>query len=140
LVAQARRGQGVKPLTMAEALAGVEHTQPTQLTARVIQYFNPKAERVIRLHKTDILTFHLDGSITIDTGGFDTPTTRQNINRFLEEKRLHVSAARSGSYARNVLTVNGHTRIPFRRNMRFFKDERGVQVWLRDGMVHPFKG
>jgi len=35
----------------------------------------------VRLHRTDIVTFEPDGSIVLDTGGFQTPTTRDRMNR-----------------------------------------------------------
>lgn len=37
----------------------------------------------IRLHKTRILTFHQDGSFTINSGGWRTVTTKQRINALL---------------------------------------------------------
>lgn len=37
----------------------------------------------IRLHATDILTFHEDGRINVSTGGWDTVTTRSRMNDYL---------------------------------------------------------
>ena len=37
----------------------------------------------IRLHRTTVVRHHEDGSITIQTGGWDTVTTRQRINQHL---------------------------------------------------------
>ena len=37
----------------------------------------------IRLHATDILTFHSDGQIEVSTGGWDTVTTRSRMNDYL---------------------------------------------------------
>jgi hypothetical protein len=37
----------------------------------------------VHLHSTDILIFHPNGDIWINTGGWDTPTTRDRINMFL---------------------------------------------------------
>lgn len=36
----------------------------------------------VRLHSTDVLTFHPDGSVTLNTGGYYTVTTKDRINRF----------------------------------------------------------
>ena len=36
----------------------------------------------VRLYATDIVTFHSDGRVTFDTGGYDTTTTRQRMNQF----------------------------------------------------------
>jgi len=37
----------------------------------------------VRLHATDILTFHSDGQIDLNTGGWDTVTTRSRMNDFI---------------------------------------------------------
>src|SRR5882762_2348120 len=37
----------------------------------------------IQLHATDILTFHSDGQIDLNTGGWDTVTTRSRMNDFI---------------------------------------------------------
>lgn len=37
----------------------------------------------IRFHRTDILVFHPDGTITVDTGGWHTATTKTRLNAFL---------------------------------------------------------
>jgi hypothetical protein len=37
----------------------------------------------VRLHATDIVTFHRDGSISLDTGGWLTVTTKDRMNRYL---------------------------------------------------------
>lgn len=36
----------------------------------------------IRYHSTDILTFHPDGRVVFNTGGWRTSTTKQRLNRF----------------------------------------------------------
>jgi len=36
----------------------------------------------VRLHDTDILTFHRDGRIVFDTGGWFTVTTKERMNRY----------------------------------------------------------
>ena len=41
---------------------------------------------VIRLYGTDILTYHPDDTITINTGGYRTVTTKARINAFLSPK------------------------------------------------------
>lgn len=37
----------------------------------------------IRLHATDIITFHSDNSFNLSSGGWYTPTTSSNINRYV---------------------------------------------------------
>jgi hypothetical protein len=37
----------------------------------------------VRLHDTDVVTFHADGTATLNTGGWFTMTTKERINRYL---------------------------------------------------------
>lgn len=48
-------------------------------------YLNPHEDGTIgvRLHKTDVIVFHPDGSITLDSGGWRTVTTKDRMTRFL---------------------------------------------------------
>lgn len=48
-----------------------------------LDYTSPLGTRKIRLHDTDIMTFHPDGTIQLHTGGFNTHTTRNRMNEFL---------------------------------------------------------
>ncbi len=38
----------------------------------------------VRLHQTNIVTFHPDGTTTLTSGGWKTPTTKDRINRFVD--------------------------------------------------------
>lgn len=38
---------------------------------------------IVRLHHTDILTVHPDDSFTLNTGGWETTTTKQRLNALL---------------------------------------------------------
>jgi len=65
-----------------------------------IEHRNAAGARVIRLHNTDILTFPPRGGFAINTGGFNTRTTRDRLNAFLpagyrvhtEKGILHLSS------------------------------------------------
>lgn len=41
------------------------------------------ADLAIRLHQTDVVTFHVNGTITLDTGGWHTVTTKDRMNTYL---------------------------------------------------------
>jgi hypothetical protein len=43
----------------------------------------------VRLHQTDIVTFWPDGSIVLNSGGWETNTTKSRINDFLDRPRLY---------------------------------------------------
>lgn len=49
----------------------VKYPVATKVTADYVQY-----------HNTKVLTFHLDGSISVQTGGWYTQTTAHRINQF----------------------------------------------------------
>lgn len=42
----------------------------------------PNGDIAIRLHATDVVTYSPDGSITLNTGGWFTVTTKERMNRF----------------------------------------------------------
>lgn len=41
------------------------------------------------LHNTPIITWHLDGTITLNDGGWNSPTTYRRMNEFLSSK-IHI--------------------------------------------------
>lgn len=45
----------------------------------------------IRLHNTNIVTFHMDGSIVLFSGGYRTATTKERMNTALAANRIHIS-------------------------------------------------
>ena len=47
----------------------------------------------LHLHSTDVVTFHLDGAIVLDSGGWRTPTTKDRINGALggDKRRFSLS-------------------------------------------------
>ena len=58
-------------------------TKPKILENNTIEYFRSNGERVIRLYRTDIVTFSPDGhSVTLDSGGYRTATTKDRMNRY----------------------------------------------------------
>lgn len=76
------------PKTKSDMLArlkreGVEPVKSRMAGKNTLDYETTDGARVIRLHETDILTFHPNGGITINTGGFNTVTTRARVNEFL---------------------------------------------------------
>lgn len=59
----------------------------------------------VRLHATDVITFHPDNSITLNTGGWNTITTRQRINSY----QPHSVWSKRGDL---FIGVRGKTREP----------------------------
>lgn len=54
----------------------------------------------VQLHATDVVTFFLDGRIEVNTGGWDTVTTRDRINCYLD-KPWHVYGERCATILSN---------------------------------------
>jgi hypothetical protein len=43
----------------------------------------------VRLHNTDVVTYHKDGTITLNSGGWRTSTTKNRINSYIPGRGLH---------------------------------------------------
>lgn len=69
------------------------------------------------LHDTDILTIHRDGDVIVDTGGFNTVTTRARLNKFGRQYGVRVRTLKG------VLHVNG---VPCHRKAWVHPDGRTV--------------
>jgi hypothetical protein len=54
----------------------------------------------VQLHSTDVITFYEDGRIEVNTGGWDTVTTRDRINSYLD-KPWHVYGERGATILSN---------------------------------------
>lgn len=52
----------------------------------------------VRLHATDVVTFHDDGRLTLWTGGWNTVTTRDRMNRALHFSAWYVGTERGTLY------------------------------------------
>jgi len=67
--------------TKKEIMENVKDAVDSKLIANnTIEYHKDNGTRVIRLHLTDIITFHPDGSVTLNSGGYKTATTKSRIN------------------------------------------------------------
>jgi hypothetical protein len=82
----------------------------------------------VRLHNTDVVTIHPDGTYTLRTGGWETVTTKDRINRF-SPARVYSERGTWGVYSRG----NGY----------YIRDgERLVGMW-EDGATwvveHPIR-
>lgn len=42
----------------------------------------PDGSIAVRLHSTDVVTYHQDGQIVLDSGGWQTVTTKDRINKY----------------------------------------------------------
>jgi hypothetical protein len=75
-------------MSKATIMAGIDSDSSRVIANNTVEYTVGKA-RTIRLHSTDVITFDALGGVTLDTGGWLTPTTKDRINQFQTAARLH---------------------------------------------------
>lgn len=69
--------------TKAQILASVGNVAASKIVARnTVRYTTTDGETRVRLHSTDVVTTHKNGTVTLNNGGWNTVTTRDRINRF----------------------------------------------------------
>ena len=68
--------------TKKEIMEGVESVKSRIIDHNTVEYYKEDGTKVIRLHLTDIITYNTDGSVTLNTGGWKTVTTKDRINKF----------------------------------------------------------
>ena len=71
--------------TKREIMAGVECVSSKIIDHNTVEYMRINGERVIRLHLTDIITFKSNGDIVLDSGGWQTVTAKERMNKFLPD-------------------------------------------------------
>lgn len=74
--------------TKSSILAGIDSDSSRIVANNTVEYTIGKM-RAIRLHATDVVTFDAAGGVTLDTGGWLTPTTIDRINQFQTAAQLH---------------------------------------------------
>ena len=70
--------------TKKDILSSVEKefTQTKIVGNNTIKIVYSDGTEAVRLHDTDIITYHPNGDIVLDSGGWRTATTKERINRF----------------------------------------------------------
>lgn len=68
--------------TKAEIMEGIDCDKSKLIANNTVEYWQGE-KRVIRLHLTDIITFHPNKDITLNSGGWQTVTTKARMNEFL---------------------------------------------------------
>lgn len=99
-----------------------EHTGARVIANNTVQYTNSKGEIVIRLHNTDIITYKKNGSVVLNTDGWQTPTTKERLNRYMSERHIRIEQKN------HKWTVNG---VPFVDGIEIRKDGTIPQKWAK---------
>ena len=68
--------------TKSEIMDGVESIKSRLIDNNMVEYIRADGSKVIRLHLTDIITFNPDGSCTLNSGGWQTVTTKDRMNKY----------------------------------------------------------
>ncbi len=82
----------------------------------------PDGRKAYRLHDTDIVTYMPNGDIKLDTGGWDTMTTRKRMNGYLP---AHLG----------IIRKKGTTYVVDQTGCESYWDKKASWLPLCDGMV-----
>ncbi|MEE8551545.1 MAG: hypothetical protein V3T08_09870 [Gemmatimonadota bacterium] len=113
------------PRSMGDAHALLTTRGGRKLPERSIGYATrvqrePCGSFAVVHHSTAICRLHLDGSITVDTGGWHSQTTKQRVNRVLDGSPWSIGSDRGTLYW-------------WRGSERFCEFEDGDRVFLEPG-------
>lgn len=89
----------------------------------------PEGDIAVRLHATDVVTFHPDGTATLNSGGWLTVTTKERINRYLPG-----GIVLSSIKGRWYLVYSGHGEYDAEGNWTYVPSERRA-VPYSDGVT-----
>ena len=80
----------------------------------------------VRLHNTDVVTFHKGGDITLNTDGWQTVTTKSRINNYLPEG--YYLQQRKGEW---ILRYPCGKVIPYSDGMRITESHTVLQMEVK---------
>lgn len=90
--------------TVAQIMEGVKGaTEVKKVANNTVRYRNSVGNIVIRLHNTDIITYHPAGNISLNSGGWRTPTTKSRMN-----DALHALKMRGITQSAGVWYIGGY--------------------------------
>ena len=72
----------------AEIMEGVECKESKIIDSNTVKYVRPDGVTVIRLHRTDILTFPKRGGVIFNSGGWKTKITKERMNSYQHEAQI----------------------------------------------------
>ena len=72
-------------MTKTQIMANINQSTVTRsklIANNTVKYTFKNGIQIIQLYETDIIIFHTDGMIELNTGGYYTRTTKNRLNRF----------------------------------------------------------
>jgi len=70
-------------LTYSEALSRLGPRESRKIANNTYLERRDDGDIALRLHRTDVLTYHPDGTVTLNSGGWQTVTTKRRMNQYL---------------------------------------------------------
>lgn len=116
--------------TKKEIMDGVECVKSRLVDNNTVEYERADGSKVIRLHLTDIIIFNLDGSVTLDSGGWQTVTTKDRMNKY-GRIGLHILQEKSVWYVYDTISNSKYSTT-------YARDARESWIPYADGItIHP---
>jgi hypothetical protein len=69
----------------AQIMEGIDYKSAKIIDSNTVEYIKPDGVKVIRLHRTDILTFPKRGGVILNSDGWKTVTTKERMNSYQGE-------------------------------------------------------
>lgn len=97
--------------TMRELMQGVEHVgKVRKIDHNTVEYVAPNGNVTIRLHHTDVAVRNKDGSLTLNTGGWQTITTKSRLNSLLRQVNAYLYQSKGQWY---ISKVGADSTVPY---------------------------
>lgn len=100
--------------TKAQIMDGVECIESKVIANNTVRYWTDDGREIIRLHLTDIVTKYTDGCYVLNSGGWQTLTTKERMNRF---SPCHIWQKNRVWY----VNYNGET-VPYKDGITLYPD------------------
>lgn len=129
----------LKDRAWAEATL-VHQTRKVPLDRRKIQNNTwlerrPNGDIAVRFHETDVVTYHSDGMVTLDTGGWYSVTTRERIETYALPFSIQSLNARWMLHTPNPEYVSDWHEIRPDTDLVIFTGDN-LTLWKVDGLAH----
>lgn len=76
-------------LTATDCFSSARYPEKGKPIANNTRVFRRGEDYAVRLHATDVVTFHPDGSFTLDSDGWRTVTTKARMNDYIPAGRIY---------------------------------------------------
>lgn len=129
-------------MTKAEIMADIDESEVVESKKTAHNEITRKLRNgaiICRLRETDIVTLWPDGGYRVNTGGWNTPTTRRHVMDFLSRHKIPATLWGDKKAGGNLLRdLRGNTarEIKFREYVTVFADgsyTADAPVWQYDG-------